>query len=122
MYQAQIDYLGPDGNVAGLPIGETFTLYSDASCTVPKDLTGFSASFRLRALNERGKILIEATNLNGGITLGGVAGTVALDTGSMSPDHDPVPAGIHAYSFELFNGSANLVYSVYGRREFRVRL
>ena len=122
MYQAQLDHIGADGNVAGLPVTETFTLYEDAGCTIPKNLTGFSARFALRHLNERGKILVDATTLNGGIALGGAAGTVVLQTGEITPDHAAIPAGIHPYSIEVFDASANLVYSVFGRREFRVRL
>ncbi|AVP97922.1 hypothetical protein C7S18_12245 [Ahniella affigens] len=122
MYQARIDYVGTDGNVAGLPVKETFELFEDASMTMPLDLTGFTARFALRSRDENGVLLIEATTANGGVVLGGTAGTVAIQTGAMTPAHGSVPAGTHAYALEVFDGSGTLLYSAIGKREFRVRV
>lgn len=45
---------------------------------VPVDLTGCTARMQVRAEVESPTVLLELTTTNGGITLGGVAGTVDL--------------------------------------------
>lgn len=60
--------------------GTTFNpvlTYSDSGNN-PIDLTGFTARMQIRASRTAAAFIHELTTGNGGITLGGVAGTIAL--------------------------------------------
>ncbi len=78
-----------------------FTLYQDALQSSPVNLTGYTAKFTVRGSD--GTTHAAATETDG-ITLGGSAGTVVIDTGTMTTP-PTIPAGEHDYLFELRNGS-----------------
>lgn len=61
--------------------GATFTkvvTWKTGKPPVPVDLTGATARMQIRATLEAPEVLLELTTTNGGITLGGVDGTVTL--------------------------------------------
>lgn len=78
-----------------------FTLYQDALQSAVIDLTGYTAKFTVRGSD--GTTHAAATQANG-IALGGTAGTIVVDTGTMTVPPN-IPAGEHDYLFELRNGS-----------------
>lgn len=56
---------------------QQITRYTDEAKTSPKDLTGYTARMQIRDKTDN-SVAHELTTENGGITLGGVAGTVDL--------------------------------------------
>ena len=69
----------------------------------PVNLTGYTARLQVRTSTDAATTALELTTSNGGITLGGAAGTIALAvsasaTTSLSP-------GYYVYDLELVNGS-----------------
>lgn len=56
---------------------QQLTRYTDEARTTPRDLTGYTARMQLRNAISN-EVEHELTTENGGITLGGVAGTVDL--------------------------------------------
>ena len=52
--------------------------WSAGTPAVPVDLTGCTARMQVRPEVESSTVLLELTTANGGITLGGVAGTIEL--------------------------------------------
>ncbi len=57
---------------------ETFTFYDDEARTLKTDLTSYSADLQLRE-NHNSTAIITLSDSNGGITLGGVLGTLVLE-------------------------------------------
>lgn len=75
--------------------GSTFTKvltwYTDETRTTPVDLTSYTARMDIRATIDTVATIIELTTENGGIALGGTAGTITLtitatQTGAMDFD------------------------------------
>lgn len=122
MWHSRVDYLGEDGGIAGLPIRESFAIYQDAALTTPVNLTGYTARFAMRENGEGGKLLLEATNANSGITLGGVAGTLEVRSALIVPAHASLPHGTHAFALEVFNASSECEYVITGSYELRRRV
>lgn len=60
----------------GSTLRRTLTWYQDERQTTPVDLTGYDAKMQIRDLS--GVLVIELSVFNGGITLGGAAGTISL--------------------------------------------
>lgn len=83
--------------------GATFNLimtYQDENGD-PINLTGMTARMQLRRQASSAETLINLTTENGRITLGGVAGTIAL---SVSATDTAALTGSGVYDFELVNG------------------
>jgi len=53
--------------------------YKAGKPAAPVDLTGYAARFQARERPGAPDVLLELTTENGGVTLGGVAGTVVVD-------------------------------------------
>lgn len=93
--------------------GATFTksiTWKD-SAGDPVDLTGYTARMQVRADPDTAEILELTTS--GGITLGGVAGTIALlasaaTTAALAP-------GIYRYDLELVSGAGVVTRLLQGR-------
>ena len=67
------------------------------------NLTGYSARMQVRPTMEAATFLIELTNANGRIALGGVAGTIVLSIAAA--DTTAITAGRGVYDLELVSGS-----------------
>lgn len=61
----------------GATFEETFT-WSEGRKRTPVDLTGCTARAHIRASADAEEVLVTLTTENGGLTLGGVAGTITL--------------------------------------------
>lgn len=66
------------------------------------DLTGYTARMKVRGDTDTGTEIIEMTTENGGITLGGVAGTVALLMTAVETAAMDFTTGV--YDLELVSG------------------
>jgi len=69
----------------------------------PVNLTGYTARLQVRSSTDAATTALELTTANGGIVLGGAAGTIALAvsataTAALSP-------GYYVYDLELVNGA-----------------
>ena len=68
-------YAGSKRSQAAMTLQADFKLIATGT---PLDLTGCKARMQVRAEVESTEVLLELTTENGGITLGGVAGTIEL--------------------------------------------
>ncbi len=86
--------------------GATFRLrliWKD-SAEVPIDLTGYTARMQVRRKHSAADpALISFTTENGGITLGGAAGTIVVE--GLATLTDDLPAKPCVYDLELVNGT-----------------
>lgn len=87
--------------------GSTFLLnliWKDSN-QVPIDLTGYTARMQVRKSYNTSEKLLDLTTENGGITLGGIAGTISIkgpaDQTTAIPDN--IKGGV--YDLEMVNGS-----------------
>lgn len=62
----------------GTTFNPIFTYTDDAAPPVPIDLTGYTARMQIKLKQTDIALIDELTTENGGLTLGGVAGTIAL--------------------------------------------
>lgn len=69
----------------------------------PYDLTGYTARMQVRQYKEAGTALVNLTTENGGIALGGIAGTVVVTISATTTATLPACEGV--YDLELINGS-----------------
>jgi len=67
------------------------------------DLTGYTARMQVRATVDAASTILDLTTENGGVTLGGAAGTV--DLAITATASAAVAAGQYVYDFELVNGA-----------------
>jgi hypothetical protein len=70
---------------------------------VAVNLTGYTARMQVRETAESGTILLDLTTENGGIALGGSAGTVTLT--ATATQTAAIAAGEWVYDIELVNGA-----------------
>ena len=80
--------------VAGNRYRRTLAFQQGAAAT-PLDLTGVTASLQVRGA---GALLLAATSANGMVTLGGAAGTAAIDLPATAT---ALPPGLYAYDLLL---------------------
>ena len=98
--------------------GATFQVtltYKDSNDTAI-DLTSYTARMKIKESHAESASLVELTTANGGITLGGVAGTIALlisDTDTTALDFDN---GVH--DLEIVSGSGIVTRIVEGNVVF----
>lgn len=69
------------------------------STGLPVNLTGYTARMQVRATIDSGSTLLSLTTENGGIDLGGTAGTVTLT--ATATQTAAVAAGCYVYDIEL---------------------
>lgn len=67
----------------------------------PVDLTGCSASLLVTPRDGSAPVLMDTAN--GGVILGGAAGTITLDLSF--PAYQAIPAGQHNYALDLIQGA-----------------
>jgi hypothetical protein len=70
---------------------------------VPVNLSGYTARLQVRSDYESSIVVLSLTTENGGIALGGAAGTVTLS--ASATDTAGVSAGDYVYDLELVNGA-----------------
>lgn len=67
----------------GATFERTITVYQPrlptAASATPVDLTGYSARMQVRPEKDSPEVLVELTTENGRLTLGGTAGTIAME-------------------------------------------
>ena len=80
------------------------TLAADGVTKTPVNLTGYTAKMTIRK-DYDGESAIDLTTENGRITLGGTAGTIALDITAADAAGLPVMTGV--YDLELYASDAN---------------
>lgn len=84
----------------GATFDRTFTLTVDGT---PQNLTGYTAAMQVRESVSGSTALINLTTENGGITLGGSAGTILVTISASTTA--AVTAGSYSYDLELYSGS-----------------
>jgi len=77
---------------------------------VAVNLTGYTARLAARVDVEDTEVILSLTTVNGGITLGGVAGTISLN--QTATQTALLPAGTYVYDLELVNSNTLTVERV----------
>lgn len=80
--------------------------------TVPVNLTGYTARLAARVDVEDTEVILSLTTSNGGITLGGSAGTISLD--QTATQTALLPAGTYVYDLELVSTNSTVTRLVQG--------
>lgn len=80
--------------------------------TVPVNLTGYTARLQARVDVEDSEVILSLTTTNGGITLGGSAGTISLD--QTATQTTLLPAGTYVYDLELIAPNSTVTRLVQG--------
>lgn len=109
------DFVGLVANIAGRALRQSGALYQDKAQTMPVNFTGWSAVFVLYdGSGERARL----TSAGGGITLGGVLGTWALDSEAQDPAPTvPTAHGRYSYALEFLDATGNVDTSMRGAYE-----
>ena len=69
----------------------------------PVSLVGWTGRMQVRSRVPSATTVLDLTTANGGVTLGGAAGTVTVSVSAA--DMADVDAGVYTYDIELVNGS-----------------
>ncbi|XXQ53890.1 hypothetical protein ACA040_002572 [Xenophilus aerolatus] len=88
--------------------GATFTrqvTWKTGKPATPVDLTGCIARMQIREAIESPEVLVSLTTANGGITLGGAAGTVALRIEAAATAEFQWTAGVFDLEIEFADGT-----------------
>jgi hypothetical protein len=80
--------------------------------TVLVNLTGYTARLSARVDVEDTEVILSLTTSNGGITLGGAAGTISLN--QTATQTTILPAGTYVYDLELIAANATVTRLVQG--------
>jgi hypothetical protein len=76
------------------------------------NLTGYTARLQARVDVEDSELILSLTTSNGGITLGGAAGTISLD--QTATQTTLLPAGTYVYDLELIASNSTVTRLVQG--------
>jgi hypothetical protein len=76
------------------------------------NLTGYTARLSARVDVEDTEVILSLTTVNGGITLGGAAGTISLN--QTATQTTILPAGTYVYDLELIAANATVTRLVQG--------
>jgi hypothetical protein len=76
------------------------------------NLTNYTARLQARVDVEDTEVILSLTTANGGITLGGVLGTISLD--QTATQTALLPAGTYVYDLELIAGGGTVTRLVQG--------
>ncbi|NBW14961.1 MAG: hypothetical protein EBR82_43870 [Caulobacteraceae bacterium] len=85
----------------------TATLYTDDNATVLQDLTGYSASMRI--MDKPSGTVIATLTSGSGITLGGAAGTVAVNRTPAQVQAWKIDTGAYDLTIQSGNGTTTMV-------------
>ena len=80
--------------------------------TVLVNLTGYTARLQARVDVEDSEVILSLTTANGGITLGGSAGTISLD--QTATQTTLLPSGTYVYDLELIAANSTVTRLVQG--------
>lgn len=80
--------------------------------SVPVNLTGYTACLQARVDVEDSEVILSLTTSNGGITLGGSAGTISLDQSATQTAL--LPSGTYVYDLELIASNSAVTRLVQG--------
>lgn len=95
------------------PQGATFTTQLTwKTDTTPVDLTNYTARMQVRSSWSSDTKIADLTTANGGITLGGTAGTILITITATATA--AMPAGVAVYDLELVAGSGTVTRLVQG--------
>jgi hypothetical protein len=96
------------------PQGTTFdTTLTWKIENTPVDVSGYSARLQVRETYNSEDYIVNLTNLNGGITLGGSAGTINLLINATDTSNFVI--GDHVYDLELISGNTTVTRLIEGR-------
>jgi hypothetical protein len=82
------------------------TAFRWLSDDVAVDLTGYSAAFQMRATEDSVTSALSLTSAGGGISLGGVSGTIILSASAVSTS--AITAGSYVYAIEVTDPSSKI--------------
>lgn len=88
--------------------------WSVKAAGVPIDLTGCKARMQVRAEVESTEVLLELTTENGGITLGGAAGTIDLYIGAIDTAVIAWESGVFDLEIQYAAGPDEVGRLIYG--------
>lgn len=77
------------------------------------NLTSYTARMQVRALVESTNFILELTTSNGGISLGGTAGTITILVSAS--DMSAIPAGTYVYDLEIVSPSGKVTRLIEGK-------
>lgn len=80
--------------------------------SVPVNITNWTARLQARVDVEDSEVILSLTTSNGGITLGGAAGTISLD--QTATQTALLPAGTYVYDLELISAVGAVTRLVQG--------
>ena len=80
--------------------------------SVPVNITNWTARLQARVDVEDSEVILSLTTSNGGITLGGAAGTISLD--QTATQTTLLPAGTYVYDLELISAVGAVTRVVQG--------
>lgn len=80
--------------------------------SVPVNITNWTARLQARVDVEDSEVILSLTTSNGGITLGGAAGTISLD--QTATQTTLLPAGTYVYDLELISAVGAVTRLVQG--------
>jgi hypothetical protein len=80
--------------------------------SVPVNITNWTARLQARVDVEDSEVILSLTTSNGGITLGGAAGTISLD--QTATQTALLPAGTYVYDLELISAAGVVTRLVQG--------
>lgn len=84
------------------------------------DLTGFTARMQIRPTAASSIVTRELTSANGGITLGGIHGTITLTINAA--DTAAIPAGSYVYDVNLTGADGKVNKPLYGTFQVRAQV
>ena len=93
----------------GATFNKTFTWTIDET---PFDLTGYTARMQVRPTKESSTTILSLTS-SSGISLGGAAGTIALNVTATATA--ALAAGVYVYDLELVSGSGAVTRLLEGK-------
>ena len=79
---------------------------------IPVNITNWTARLQARVDVEDSEVILSLTTSNGGITLGGAAGTISLD--QTATQTALLPAGTYVYDLELISAAGAVTRLVQG--------
>ena len=95
----------------GATLDRTITWYEDEDKIQPVNLAGHTARMQVRN-SDTNAVLHDLTTENGGLTLGGINGTVRFFIAD--EDTETQEAGVHYYGMELYDSGGNVIPFITG--------
>ena len=99
----------------GATFERTLTIYNpsvEGASATPVDLTGYSARMQVRPETDSSEIMVELTTENGGLTVGGAAGTIEIEIDADVTETFDVDG---VYDLEIYNNAGKVYRVIRGR-------